>query len=404
MKRLGVIVEVHEPSEWVSSMVVVSKKNGSVRVCLDPRDLNRAIRRQHFKLPTREEIMARFSGATVFSKLDAAQGFWQLQLEEESSHLCTFNTPYGRYKYLRLPFGLSSAPEVYHQKVHEMFEGIDNVDTSMDDMVVWGKTVEEHDAALEQVISRCKQNNLKLNKGKCILGVKELVFLGDVISSEGVKPDPAKVSAIHNMPRPTNKQGVQRFLGMITYLAKWMPGLSEKSAPLRKLLQDKVKWEWTPHHEKSWSWLKEMGISSPVLQFYDPSKATKISTDASQDGLGAVLLQLHGEDWKPVSYASRALLDAEKRYAQIEKELLSISFGCNRFHQFIHGDTVEAETDHKPLESLFQKPLVDCPLRIQRMLLNLQTYDLDVHYVTGKHLVVAMTVEIACLKINCSWW
>ena len=126
-----------------------------------------------------------------------------------------------------------------------------------------------------------------------------------------------------------------------------------------------------------------------VLQFYDPSKATKISTDASQDGLGAVLLQLHGEDWKPVSYASRALLDAEKRYAQIEKELLSISFGCNRFHQFIHGDTVEAETDHKPLESLFQKPLVDCPLRIQRMLLKLQKYDLDVHYVPGKHLVVA---------------
>ena len=127
--------------------------------------------------------------------------------------------------------------------------------------------------------------------------------------------------------------------------------------------------------------LKEMVSSYPVLQFYDPSLPTKILTDASKDGLGAVLLQLHGEMWKPVSFASRALLDAGKNYARIEKELLSIVYGCQRFHQFIHGASIQAETDHKPLENLFQKSLVDCPLRIQKMMLKPQKYDLEVKYV-----------------------
>ena len=157
----------------------------------------------------------------------------------------------------------------------------------------------------------------------------------------------------------------------------------------------KNEWEWTEIHENSWKLLKAIISSQPVLEFYDPTLPTRISTDASKDGLGATLLQLHGENWKPVSYASRGLSVAEQRYAQIEKELLSISFGCQRFHQFIYGSTVEAETDHKPLEALFKKSLVDCPLRIQRMMLRLQKYDLKVTYVPGKRLVIADTLSRA---------
>ena len=140
MESAGVIKKVHEPTDWVNSLVIVKKKSGKLRVCLDPRDLNRAIKRQHFKLPNREEIMSRFAGATIFSKMDASQGFYQLQLDEPSSMKCTFNTPFGRYRYLHLPFGISSAPEVYSQAIRMMFEGVENVDTSMDDIIVWGKT------------------------------------------------------------------------------------------------------------------------------------------------------------------------------------------------------------------------------------------------------------------------
>lgn len=136
MEKQSVITKVHEPTDWVNSIVIVKKKNDSIRVCLDPRDLNMTIKRQHYKLPTREEIMAKFADAKHFSKVDASQGFWQLQLDDPSSRLCTFNTPFGRYRYLRLPFGISSAPEVYHKTIHELFENVPNVDTSMDDIII----------------------------------------------------------------------------------------------------------------------------------------------------------------------------------------------------------------------------------------------------------------------------
>ena len=393
MESAQVIQKISEPTNWVNSLVVVKKKTGKLRVCLDPRDLNRAIKRQHFKLPTREEIMSRFAGAKIFSKMDASQGFYQLKLDKESSLKCTFNTPFGRYRYLRLPFGISSAPEVYSHAMRMMFEGMSNVDTSMDDIIVWGKTKQEHDSALLKVLEVAQKNNLKLNRQKCEFGVSELTFLGDILSSDGIKPDPIKVAAINNMEKPSDKQGVQRFLGMVTYLAKWIPDLSTVTNPLRQLLIEKNEWQWGPEQDKAWESLKNLISSPPVLQFYDPQKPIKLSSDASKNGLGAVIMQLHDDEWKPVAYAARAMLDAETRYAQIEKELLSIVFACERFHQFIYGTSVQAETDHKPLVTLFTKPLNMCPLRVQRMLLRLQKYDLNVFYTPGKYLLTADTLS-----------
>ncbi len=166
MEKLDVIKRIDEPTDWVSSLVIVLKKNGSLRICLDPRDLNRAIKREHFKLPTREEIMSQFAGAKWFSKLDASSGFWQLKLDEASSKLCTFNTPEGRYRFLRLPYGILSAPEVYHKTIHMIFEHLPGVETMMDDIIVWGSNRQEHDARLRQVLELIRQSNLKLNKEK----------------------------------------------------------------------------------------------------------------------------------------------------------------------------------------------------------------------------------------------
>lgn len=226
------------------------------------------------------------------------------------------------------------------------------------------------------------ENNLKLNKEKCQFGVNQLIFLGDLLTDHGIQADESKVSPgeqIRCTKVPRN--------GDIS--SKWIPSRSQKSAPLRILLNKETEWQWGPEQEASWMTLKEILSSKPVLQYYDPQKPIKISSDASKDGLGAVLLQLHGNDWKPVAYASRAMLDAETRYAQIEKELLGIAYACERFHQFIYGAKVFAETDHKPLVNIFQKSLADCPLRIQRPLLKLQRYDLQVSYTPGKFLFTA---------------
>ncbi|XP_021347384.1 uncharacterized protein K02A2.6-like [Mizuhopecten yessoensis] len=196
MVEMKVIEKVEKPTEWVSALVIVPKPNGKLRLCLDPRNLNKYIRREHFKLPTREEIMSKFAGAKVFSKLDASSGFWQLQLDEDSSDLCTFITPFGRYQFKRLPFGISCAPEMYHRNIHTLFENLSGVDTSMDDIIIWGTSVEEHAARVRQVLEVARESNLKLNPDKSVIGVQELTFLGDTITSEGIKPDNKKVTAI----------------------------------------------------------------------------------------------------------------------------------------------------------------------------------------------------------------
>ena len=174
-----------------------------------------------------------------------------------------------------------------------------------------------------------------------------------------------------------------------SHQGKFIPDLSTKSAPLRSLLEKRNEWMWQDAQEKAWCQLKEALAQEPVLHFYDSTKPMKLSADASKDGLGAVLLQQHDQNWFPIAYASRAMTDAETRYAQIEKELPAMTSACERFHQTIHGRQVEVETDHKLLVLLLKKLLCDCPLRIQRLLIRVQRYDLKVSYTLGKYMYTA---------------
>jgi len=163
--REGIIRKVEEPTEWVNSLVIVEKPDGDLRLCIDPKDLNKAIQREHYRLPTKADITSSMSGARYFSKLDASSGFYQIVLDEESAKLCTFNTPFGRHCFLRLPFGISSAPEVFHKTVQQLFDGIEGVGVFID-VVVWGRTKEEHDARLRRVLNQAQRTGLKLNEKK----------------------------------------------------------------------------------------------------------------------------------------------------------------------------------------------------------------------------------------------
>ena len=170
--------------------------------------------------------------AKVFSVLDAKSGFWQIPLDESSSLLCTFNTLHGRYKFKRLPFGIKSAPEVFQKHMKQLLEGLDGVDVIMDDILVWGEDIRQHDERLIKPLHRLGAIGLKLNKDKCKIGLTEIPYIGHLLSEQGVKPDPSKVDAILNMPCPTDKQDLQRFMGMIAYLSKFIPNMGEESAPL----------------------------------------------------------------------------------------------------------------------------------------------------------------------------
>ncbi|KAK3755128.1 hypothetical protein QZH41_005886 [Actinostola sp. cb2023] len=360
------------------------------------RDLNKAIKREHYPMKTIEEVATKLSGAKYFSTLDASAGFWHIKLDDNSSNLTTFNTPFGRYKFNRMPFGINSAPEVFQRRMSQAFEDIEGCDEIVDDILIWGRDEKEHNDRLAKVLKRARAINLKLNKEKSKILRDELSYIGHIITAEGVKPDPDKVKGIAEMKVPTDIKELQRFMGMVNYLGKFLPNLSNSTQALRELLQKETAWHWDERHDHAFQDIKVKVTDPHILKYYDVNKPVTVSVDASSYGLGACLLQ----EGHLISYASRSLNDAEKNYAQIEKELLAVVYGCTKYHQYIYGKQVEVETDHKPLEYLFKKPLTMAPPRLQRMMLQLQKYDLLVGYKPGKSLYIADTLSRAQLQTS----
>lgn len=392
MEREGHIAKVKEPTDWVNSMVTVVKGD-KVRICLDPRDLNRAVRREHYKIPTVEEIVADMPGATVFSVVDAKSGFLQIKIDYESSLLTTFNTPVGRYRWLRLPFGIKCAPEVFQRIMDEMLSDIEGARAVMDDILIAGKDLKTHNEILGKVVKRATEWNLKLNFDKCQIRKNQVKYVGHLITDRGLAPDPDKVRAVREMKRPENKEDVKRFLGFVQYLSKFIDQLSDVDEPLRQLTKKDVAFHWGQKQEESFQKLKHVCTEAPVLAFYDGNKELTIQCDASSFAVGGVLLQ----DGQPIAYTSRAMTTTESRYAQIEKEMLAILHSCKKFHHYILGRSVVVHTDHKPLQSIFNKPLLAAPLRLQTMMLRLYAYDLDVQYKPGKEIPVGDALSRANL-------
>ncbi|KAJ8366207.1 hypothetical protein SKAU_G00150380 [Synaphobranchus kaupii] len=395
MVENGHIVKVDQPTEWVSSMVVVTCKD-KIRICIDPSDLNVAIKREHYPMRTTEEVVSTMPDAKVFSVLDAKSGFLQIELDEASSFLTTFNTPIGRFRWLRLPFGVKCAPEIFQRIIDQMLEGISGATGIMDDILIAAPTIEEHDRTLREVVERATSYNLKLNFDKCHIRQSTVPYVGHLITADGLKPDPAKTEAVRCMPAPTDREGVRRFLGFVTYLSKFIPNLSEIDAPLRQLTKNDVEFTWDPAQQQAFERLKHLCTHHPVLKYFDVTKPVEIHCDASSFGLGSVLLQ----DNQPVAFSSRSMNDAETRYAQIEKEMLSIVHACTKFHHFIFGKHVTVYNDHKPLEDIYKKPLLSTPMRIQRMRLSLQWYDIAVKYRRGKDMELPDTLSRAQLPDN----
>lgn len=385
MEAERVVQKVTEPTEWSSYMVVVTK-NDKVRICLDPTELNKALLREHYPMPTLEDIAPSLAGAQYFSTLDAASGFWQIKLDEESSKVCTMSTPFGRYRFLRMPFGIASAPEIFQRAMHKVMEGLEGTSVVMDDILVWGRSKEEHDRNLVNVLNRCREYNLKLNRAKCHFLQKSVKYLGHVLTPEGLGLDQKRVTDILQVPPPVNKKELQTFLGMVTFVSRFIPHMSETTAPLRELLKKDAAWVWEDGHQASFEALREALAKAPVLAYYQKNKPITLSVDASQNGIGAVIMQ----NGHPLAYSSRSLSKTQQRYAQIEKEMLAIVHGCEKFQDYLFGQPeVTVESDHKPLEMIFKKPLCQCPLRLQRMRLNLQKYRLTVKYTPGKELFIA---------------
>ena len=387
METRGIIAKINEgePTAWGNSLVYRRKTNGSLRICLDPKDLNKAIRREHHVTATLEEILPKLAGAQVFSIVDVKCGYWNVELDNVSTYLTTFNSPFGRYRFLRMPFGLKMSQDIFQAKIDQTLEGCEGVVGIADDIVVCGKTTEDHDRHMHGMMGRCRATGLKLNPDKCKIKEKKIKFYGVICSAAGVQPDPGKVSALKQMAPPSNLKDLQTFLGIATYMGPFIPNLSSLSAPLREIGKEGTIFHWTPSHQTTFEQIKQSISEDVTLTYYDTAKPVTLQVDASLKGLGAALLQ----DNKPIAFASKALSDTESRYANIEREMLAVVYGCERFHTYLYGRSFVAESDHKPLESIHLKHLTAAPPRLQRMLLRLQPYDLTIKYKPGKEMLIA---------------
>lgn len=379
----------HSTSPWNAPLLVVPKKSTiegekSWRVVVDYRKLNASTRQDAYPLPRIEDILDQLGESHFYSTMDLESGYYQVLLKSEDREKTAFSTPYGHYEFTKMPFGLTNGPATFQRMMNLALTGLNGIEclVYLDDIVVHGRTFEEHNKRLEHVLERLRANNLKVKISKCQFLRDEILFLGHKITKNGILPDPGKIQAVLEFPPPTSVKKLQSFLGLANYYRKFIEGFANIAEPLNKLLRNNEKYVWNESCQSSFEKLKEALTTPPVLIFPDYSKEFIVTTDASNFALGAVLSQgVPGHD-RPISYASKSLDNVERKYATIEREMLAIVYAIKQFRCYLINRKFVVYTDHKPLTGALRSH--DTTSRLTNLLNKIIDYDYVIKYKPGK--------------------
>ncbi|XP_062540765.1 uncharacterized protein K02A2.6-like [Armigeres subalbatus] len=385
LEKLNIITPV-EYSEWAAPIVVVRKANGSIRICGDySTGLNAALQPNQYPLPLPDDIFAKLANCKVFSQIDLSDAFLQVEVDEQHRRLLTINTHRGLYSYNRLPLGVKIAPGAFQQVIDTMLAGLECTSGYLDDVIIGGRTEEEHDRNLRAALKRIQDFGFTIRSEKCTFRKQQVKYVGLVIDARGLRPDPAKIEAIMKLPPPTNVSETRSFLGAINYYGKFVPNMRKLRYPLDNLLKAEAKFQWTAECQTAFEQFKRILSSDLLLTHYDPKREIIVSADASSVGLGATISHKFPDGTvKVVQHASRALTKAEQGYSQPDREGLAIVFAVTKFHKMLFGRHFRLQTDHQPLLRIFgsKKGIpVYTANRLQRFALNLLLYDFDIEYV-----------------------
>ncbi|XP_028165519.1 uncharacterized protein LOC114356506 [Ostrinia furnacalis] len=382
MLKFGIVRESKSP--YASPIVLVHKKTGDKRLCVDYRALNHKTKRDHYPLPRIEDLLDRLSGQSMFTTLDLASGYHQIPIAEESIEKTAFVTPDGQYEYTRMPFGLANAPAVFQRVMHKVLAKVKYVIIYMDDILIPSASFDEGLARLEEVLNVLQQSGLTLKKQKCNFFQKSIEFLGFEISKEGIKPGLQKVQAVSRFSTPTNPHDVRRFLGLSSFFRRFVKGFALIARPLTSLLKKDTPWRWTSEEDEAFETLKSHLIKRPVLALYDHAAETQLHTDASKVGLAGILLQRSSssEPWRPVAYYSRQTTIDEQKLHSFELETLAVVSSLAKFRVYLLGIKFTIVTDCNALRSTFTKR--DLVPRISRWWIQFLEFDCEIEYRAGE--------------------
>ena len=388
-------------SPWSSPVVIARKKDGKPRFCVDFRCLNKVSRKDAYPLPQMQSILDKLRGAKILSTIDLKNGYWQIELTEESKPLTAFTVPgRGLYEFNVMPFGLHTAPATFQRLLDRIItpEMAPNAFAYLDDIIIVTENYDEHKKVLKTVFEKLREARLKPNPEKCQFGRARLTYLGHVVDAQGIRTDPEKIKAISAIPPPKNQKELKRFFGMLSWYRRFIKDLSKIAAPLSILLKKKTEWIWTGEQAAAFEELKKNLTEAPVLACPNWNLPFVLQTDASLLGLGAVLTQVDGEAEYVIAYASRTLNSAEKNYSVTELECLAVRWGIWKMRQYLEGYPFTVITDHQSLKWLEK---LDNPSgRLARWALELAQWDFDIQYRKGAENNVADILSRNPIEIN----